>query len=207
MPELVSIKYLFTGSFFGLVAGISPGPLLALVISETIRHNRAAGMKIAVSPILTDLPIILLTLFVFSGFSRTDQVLDYISVAGGVYLLYLAYKTITVKDFHAEEVGRTDNSLVKGIIVNFLSPHPYLFWITVGSPYIIRASGVSIYAVICFVLGFYMFLIGSKMIVAILTSHSKAFLNQKAMIWVLRVLGACLFVFALILMRKGLNLL
>ncbi|MGC9344945.1 MAG: LysE family translocator, partial [Bacteroidales bacterium] len=133
-------------------------------------------------------------------------VLHYISVAGGIYLLYLAYKTITVKDFHADGGERTDNSLVKGIIVNFLSPHPYLFWITVGSPYVIKAWEVSLYAVIYFVLGFYLFLIGSKMIIALLAEHSKAFLNQKVMIWILRILGAALFVFALILLREGMNL-
>jgi threonine/homoserine/homoserine lactone efflux protein len=205
MLEIESLKYLFTGSFFGLVAGISPGPLLALVISETIRHDRTAGMKIAVSPIITDLPVILLTLFVFSRFSQPDQVLNYISVAGGIYLLYLAYKTLAVKDFRTDGVERTDKSLVKGVIVNLLSPHPYLFWITVGSPYVIKASDVNIYAVIFFILGFYLFLIGSKMIVALLAAHSKAFLNQKVMVWVLRILGGALFVFALILLNEGLN--
>ncbi len=48
------LDYLITGITFGFVAGISPGPLLALVISETIKHNHKEGIKIALSPLLTD---------------------------------------------------------------------------------------------------------------------------------------------------------
>ena len=30
-------------------------------------------------------------------------------------------------------------SLTKGVMVNFLSPHPYIFWLTVGGPMTTRA--------------------------------------------------------------------
>lgn len=203
MIEPATLKFLFIGSFFGLVAGISPGPLLALVISETLRYDRTAGIKIAVSPLVTDLPIILLTLFIFSKLSQADRVLAIISLAGGLYLLYLGFKTISVTDFKIGGKGNAGNSLVKGILVNFLSPHPYLFWITVGGPYIMKALDINIPAVIYFVVGFYFFLVGSKIMIAFLASHSKSFLKQNYMIWVLRILGAALFVFAIILIREG----
>lgn len=61
-----SLAILGMGTFFGLTAGISPGPLLTHVITETIKHNRREGIRIAFAPLFTDLPIILVSSFVFS---------------------------------------------------------------------------------------------------------------------------------------------
>jgi len=46
---------------------------LALLLAETLRHGAKAGMKVALAPVITDLPIIALTLFLvanLSGFHR-----------------------------------------------------------------------------------------------------------------------------------------
>jgi threonine/homoserine/homoserine lactone efflux protein len=61
-----SIEFLISGVIFGLVAGISPGPLLTLVISETLRHNKRAGIAIAVAPVLTDVPIVISSIFILT---------------------------------------------------------------------------------------------------------------------------------------------
>jgi len=42
-------------------AGFAPGPLLTLVISETLQHDIKSGVKVALAPIITDLPIIILS--------------------------------------------------------------------------------------------------------------------------------------------------
>ena len=60
------IHYLTIGTVLGLSAGFAPGPLLTLVISETLQHDIKSGIKIALAPIITDLPIIILTLFILS---------------------------------------------------------------------------------------------------------------------------------------------
>jgi threonine/homoserine/homoserine lactone efflux protein len=39
-----------TAVVFGLSAGLSPGPLLTLVIAETLKRGIAAGIRIAVAP-------------------------------------------------------------------------------------------------------------------------------------------------------------
>ena len=53
---------LLTGVIFGLSAGFAPGPLLTLVITQTLKHNIKEGVKVALAPLLTDLPIILAAL-------------------------------------------------------------------------------------------------------------------------------------------------
>ena len=55
------LQILAMGTFLGLAAGFAPGPLLTLVISETLQHDIKSGVKVALAPIITDLPIIFFT--------------------------------------------------------------------------------------------------------------------------------------------------
>ena len=72
--------FFLIGTLLGLSAGLSPGPLLTLLVTETLRHNSKAGINVAISPIITDLPIILLTVFILgqlSGFHSLSFLVQY----------------------------------------------------------------------------------------------------------------------------------
>ena len=53
---------LASGILLGLSAGLAPGPMLALVLAQTLRHGTREGCKVALTPLVTDPPIILVTL-------------------------------------------------------------------------------------------------------------------------------------------------
>jgi len=195
------------GIMLGLYSGCSPGPLLALVISETLRHDVAAGIKVAVAPMLTDLPIILLTVFVLSRFSGFHGVLGGISLLGAGFLLYLAYGCLRTKGVELEIGREKTGSLTLGILVNALSPHPYLFWFSVGAPIILRAKNQGLGSLLAFVGSFYVLLIGSKIALAFLVGRFKSFLSSGAYRIIMRFLGVMLIVLAAVLMREGLRLL
>ena len=57
-----------------------------------------------------------------------------------------------------------------------------------------------------FIVSFYGMLVGSKMLLAILTFKSRSFLQGKAYIFVMRSLGVILLLFALVLFRDGFQL-
>ena len=63
------ISFLASGVVFGLSAGLSPGPLLTLVISETLKHGTRSGIKVALAPLITDTPIVMLAITVVSQVS------------------------------------------------------------------------------------------------------------------------------------------
>ncbi|MDY0351510.1 MAG: LysE family transporter, partial [Desulfobulbaceae bacterium] len=88
------LYFLTVGTVLGLSAGFAPGPLLALVISETLRHGIPAGVRVALAPIITDLPIILLTLLVLAKLSAFHNILGALSLAGGLFLLILAWQSL-----------------------------------------------------------------------------------------------------------------
>lgn len=201
MLEAVSL-----GIILGLTAGFSPGPLLTLVLTETLQHNIRAGIKIAVSPVLTDLPIILLSLFLLSRVSHSDLILGLISIAGGCFILHMGIETIKVKSIPKGSLKKRENSLLKGVIANLLSPHPYLFWITVGGPTISSAMNRGVHAAIGFVAAFYLLLIGSKISLAFITAKSSALLTEKRYRYIMLFLGICLCILSVLLFYDGAKL-
>ncbi len=200
------ITFLTSGVVLGLSAGFAPGPLLALVISETLQHGVRSGIKVAIAPFLTDLPIIILIMFALPRFSNLQPLLGVISVLGGLFLFYLGYESIRIKGVVLDLHGCEPKSFRKGIMVNALSPYPYLFWFSVGMPILYRASEQSTVAALGFVGSFYLLLVGSKVVLALLVGKSTTFLSGRGYIYTMRFLGGLLIVFGLILFRDGIKL-
>ncbi|WP_286019005.1 LysE family transporter, partial [Candidatus Venteria ishoeyi] len=147
------------------------------MISETLEHDTKAGIKVALAPIITDLPIIILTLYVFAQLSRFHKLLGIISLIGGCFVLLMAYESIRTKGNTLNLQAAKSKSLSKGILANALSPHPYLFWLSVGAPTMAKALSLNIFAPLLFMSGFYTFLVGSKVLLAIFVGKSKTFLS------------------------------
>jgi threonine/homoserine/homoserine lactone efflux protein len=201
------IATLTAGLLLGSASGLSPGPLLAFVISQSIRHSAREGVKAAFVPLLTDLPIILLTLTALTFSPRRDLVIGLISLAGGLYLLYLALECLRISPVEVDTEKGPARSLTKGTLINFLSPSPWLFWLTVGGPQVLRAVEHDTLAPLYFCAGFYLPLVGSKVLIALAAGKSRGFLRGKLYLYIMRLLGVALAAFALLTLRDGLHLL
>jgi len=200
--------FLTTGILLGLSAGIAPGPLLALVISETLQHGMKAGIKIGLAPIITDFPIIIITLAVLSKLSDFQLIIGIISLIGGCFVLYLGFKSVFTKglSLNSDNQPPAPKSLQKGILVNAFSPHPYLFWISVGGPITFKAVNHSLISVFAFIASFYIMLVGSKISLAIITGKSRVFLSGRSYIYTMRSLGILLCCLAIFLFKDGFSL-
>lgn len=198
-------QYLFSGAVFGLSAGLSPGPLLTLVISETLKYNAAEGIKVAVSPLLTDLPIILLIILVLSRISDILPLLGVISLCGGLFIAYLGYESIRFTGAEVELHAVPPHSLRKGVAANFLNPSPYLFWLSIGAPMLLKALENDPAGGIMFLVIFYLLLVGSKIVIALAVGKSRSFLKSGYYVLTVRGLGIVLFGFAVYFFRNGLR--
>ena len=197
------LTYIVSGFFLGLT-GLIPGPLLTLVISETLKHGPKEGIKIAASPLITDLPIILVTILIMSRISHTDNILGVIAFGGSIFLLYLAFESLSFKNINSVSATSRTHTIRKGIIANFLNPSPYVFWFTIGAPTIIKAFTENLIYALLFLFVFYAVLVGSKIVIAIITGKTKNFLSSKYYIYMIRFLGIVLFLFAIYFIKNGL---
>ena len=189
--------FLATGILLGLSAGISPGPLLALVITETLKYDAREGIKIALSPLITDIPILVLTVFFISRLSGHMVLIGIISLSGGFFAAYLGWESLRFRgaDLPQLEVMPA-KSLRKGVIANFLNPSPYLFWISIGAPLIVNARKEGPVAVIAFISIFYLPRVGSKIFISLSVGKSRNFLKSSHYVLAIRSLGLTLFLFA-----------
>jgi threonine/homoserine/homoserine lactone efflux protein len=201
------LSYLATGTILGLSAGFAPGPLLALVVSETLQHDMKAGIKVAFVPILTDLPIILFTLFVLAKLARFHLILGGLSIIGACFILYMGIENFRTKRVDLPVNAGKPKSIQRGIIVNVLSPYPYLFWFSVGGPTTIKAMDLGLFAALSFIASFYLLLVGSKVVLAMLVGKSRSFLQGDTYIFSIRLLGIILMLLAGFLFQDGLHLL
>ncbi|HNT88553.1 MAG TPA: LysE family transporter, partial [Candidatus Hydrogenedentes bacterium] len=119
----------------------------------------------------------------------------------------LAYESFRTGALDPDAECAKPQSLSKGVIVNALSPHPYLFWLTVGAPIVVKAWADRPIAAGGFVAGFYGFLVGSKVLIAVLVGNSRRFLTGRAYVCLMRALGALLLLFSVLLFRNALALL
>jgi threonine/homoserine/homoserine lactone efflux protein len=199
--------YSLTGLLLGLSAALTPGPLFLLVVSQSLRRGTLAGMQVAVAPLLTDLPIFGASLWLAQRLSQQPFWLALISLAGGLFLCYLAWETFRSHPPSARPSAKTLAPWLQGAITNGLNPHPYFFWFTVGGPLALRGFAASPAAGAGFIGGMYLTLVGGKLLLAWMAGHGRQFLlDRPAFQWLVRALGAALLVYALWFLHHGCKL-
>jgi len=207
--------FLLAGILLGLSGGLAPGPLLALVASETLRHGVRAGIRVALAPLLTDLPIVLAAVLLLRPLTDQHLPLALIHFGGGMYLVWLGILGLR---FQGTDLGSADptGALRRGAIANFLNPSPYLFWLAVGAPITLDAQhhGWPLDAqhhgwpaVAAFVTAFYASLVGSKALLAIALSRARPILHDRGYVALMRGLGVSLLLYAGLFLRDGWRLL
>jgi len=199
-----SIWAVFTaGLLLGAPSGLAPGPMLLLIISETLRHGKRAGVKVACIPLLTDAPIVLASSMLFTQITNMNMLLGGISIVGSIFLLNLGIKSM--RETNSEFLDYTPHPLLlkEIMITNLSNPNPYLFWFTVGAPLMVRSFQRNLSTGVSFLVSFYVGLVGVKIIIAITTSKSRDFLQGFLYRRTMKLLSMMLIGFAVYLMLEG----
>ena len=200
------ITFLIQGAALGITAAASPGPFQTFLISRSLSGGWRRGAPIAIVPLITDLPIILFALFLLG--KLPPFFFTGIRFAGGAFVLYLAWATFKEwqsgdgNDSH--EYASAITGLKRGILVNFLSPGPYLFWGLINGPILLTALRQSALHGAAFLFGFYGIFISSLFLLAILFHQARRFGSQVVRVLLLMSI-LILVVFGGILIWQGIN--
>jgi threonine/homoserine/homoserine lactone efflux protein len=200
-------ELLSAAAAFGLSGGFSPGPLMALVVAQSLAQGTRAGIAIAVAPLVTDGPIVVASVLLLGRIQDSEAALGIVSLAGGALLASwgvagLRDQSVEFKDVETGTDGL--KALAKGIAANLLNPSPYLFWLAVGAPLLVRAAERGPGTAVVFLAMFYLALVGSKCLVAVLVARSRSILRGPAYLWANRILAVVLLIYAVIFVRAGL---
>lgn len=190
------------GLSLGLGAGLAPGPLLALVIRTALQDGAAAGVRVAFSPLVTDVPIIVVAVLLAA--SLPEEVLGVLGIAGGAFVVWLGVEALRDEPAPAEAAAGAaapQRDVMRGALTNALSPHPWVFWLTVGAP--ILAQGTAADAAL-FLFAFYLLLIGAKVVLALGVGAGRERLMQgRGYLVLLRASAVLLLVTGVLLAYEG----
>lgn len=159
MMAAVAIK----GIAFGFAAAVQPGPFQAYIVTQTLNHGWRRALPAAFAPLITDGPIIALVFLVLLSIPTWIQ--QFLYLAGGLFLLYLATNTFREwQRFDESLPGATRSgaqTLIEAALVNMLNPGPYLFWSLVAGPILLAGWRVAPAYGLGFLIFFYAALIAS----------------------------------------------
>lgn len=192
------------GLVLGFSAGIAPGPLTLLVITQTLQYGLREGFKVSIAPLITDLPIICVCIFVLSNLSNVPMVLAMISFIGAYFLFKMAIQNWRAPAINVEKNSEKPGSLLRGITTNLLNPHPYIFWLTIGSPIILENRSSELNSAILFIGGMFTMMIGVKIIIAWIAKEFRPYLAGAGYRFLLRASAVTLVYFSLTFIREGL---
>lgn len=162
--------YLAQGAALGFGAAVAPGPFQAFLASRSLRGGARRSLPLALAPLASDGPVVLLVVATLSR--APGWLLRGLELAGGVFLLWLAYSS-----WRALASGpggppaadeRAGGSFLRAALVNALGPGPWVYWSTVTGPILVRAWGESPGRALVFVAAFYLLLVGGNAALVVL---------------------------------------
>jgi threonine/homoserine/homoserine lactone efflux protein len=157
------LELMIKGASFGLNAGISPGPLQAYLLSSTLTLGWRRAMPIIFAPLITDAPIIFVCAFLLD--QLPNEFLLALRVVGGLFVLWLAWLTFKSARQYVPPSADVElpagSPLPRALMMNYLSPGPYIFWTSVTGPLLSDAFNVSPLNAGLFLLSFYVPFLGT----------------------------------------------
>ncbi len=197
---------LVTAVTLGLAAGLTPGPLLTLVLAETLKYGVREGMKVVVAPMLTEVPLVAGSAWLIGRLAVNDVVFGVISLLGAAAVAYIGWENLRVRHVAFDLSEAVPRSFRKGLIVGLLNPYAYLFWLTIGGPLMVQgAEADGPMAAVGFATAFFATMLGAKAVIAWGVARSRGRLPDRVYVYTLRGLGAALLIFAALLARDGIG--
>jgi threonine/homoserine/homoserine lactone efflux protein len=205
MTEITILTLFLQGAALGFAAAITPGTFQTYLISESLSGGFRRAAPIAFAPLISDIPIIIISLLILNQLPA--YFLRLVSIAGGVFALYLAWRLWSSwrsgTEIQIDEDQNRKGALRRGVIANFLTPGPYLFWTLVSGPILLEAGRQSIAFGAAFLIGFYGIMVAGLLGIALLISQARR-LGPRVVRGLLLLSCIILVIFAGVLITQGL---
>ncbi|HPR74345.1 MAG TPA: LysE family transporter [Spirochaetota bacterium] len=133
------ISFLFQSVLITLPGLFTPGPVTAITVERgTVSPH--AGAFVTMGHGVVELPFVILLFTGLGRFTGYSSVRVVLALAGGAFLLYMAWKTFRSRNaLPVKSAGAFRSSFSAGMFMTIANPFLLLWWGTVGSTLIFRA--------------------------------------------------------------------
>lgn len=162
MPTDSLVAILVFSFFASLGAVVSPGPVMAAIVTEAPRQGWRVGPLVAVGHTLLELILVVLLGLSLSFGLATPLARRMIAIAGGLVLIFIGLSyilgtwrgRITLPQADETSPQRSWPSMILlGVVTTVSNPFWYTWWVTVAAGYLAQARQLSTLAVAIFYIG------------------------------------------------------
>jgi len=200
------LSYLIFGITYAFAAAVQPGPLQTYIISQTLKKGWRPTLPAAFAPVISDIPILTLVLFLLS--TMPDSFIVILRIGGGLFLLYLGFRAFkSWKEFDEDQTISNESgqqTLFNAVFVNILNPAPYLGWSLIMGPLFLEGWRLAPINGIAMIIGFYLTMILTLAGIVILFGFARKF-GPKVSKLLIGLSSIVLFVFGIYQLWLGIN--
>ena len=200
------LRYFIFGITYAFAAAVQPGPLQTYIISQTLKKGWRPTLPAAFAPVISDIPILILVLFLLS--TMPDSFIVILRIGGGLFLLYLGFRAFkSWQGFDADQTISNESgqqTLFNAVFVNILNPAPYLGWSLIMGPLFLEGWRVAPINGIAMIIGFYLTMILTLAGIIILFGCARK-LGPKVSKLLIGFSSIVLFVFGIYQLCLGIN--
>jgi len=162
MPDIPALGIFGISFGVGLSGAVSPGPLLAFNIRETVRRGFMAGPYVVTGHAILELVVVVALALGLTQLLDSDPAVAAIGILGGLFLLWMGWGMLRnpgrgAPDSTGHHHGRTHGSIrdpiVGGILVSLSNPYWAIWWITVGAALMTRSLELGLVGIGAFYVG------------------------------------------------------
>jgi len=172
----------------GLATAVVPGPIVILLIVETLKYGWRAGAAVAAGPVLIDAFVMLPLALVVQGLLTSRSLQIIFGLAGLVFLLYLGMNMLITANRADELVSSREIAAIspaasfrRALLAQLLSPMAYAFWATVGAVMVRQAFATGgLVSAIIFPVSFWMGTLIVAGVLITLTAAGRSTLKSRA---------------------------
>ncbi len=180
------LSYAILGATYAFAAAVQPGQFQAYLNSQANTNGWRRALPAALAPILSDIPIICVTMVVLT--QVPTLFIHLLQLAGGAFLLYLAFGALrSCRDRQqklAVPPARMHQTVFKAALVNLLNPNPFLAWALIMGPLLIQAWGKTPANGIALLVAFYSMMLLSCAAIILLFSLARSLGPRVALVLV-----------------------
>src|SRR2546421_2214505 len=130
------VATVLAGMGIGLSLGAPPGPVNAIIASQTVTRSWRAGFLVGVGATTADTIFLAIAFLARSAVAGIGPYVPFIALLGAGVMGYFAWSAVhswrQAPNILASKPDEHTKSYITGLSVNITSPYPILWWLTAG---------------------------------------------------------------------------
>lgn len=146
----------------GFSGAAMPGPVTALIVTETAKRGFIAGPLITIGHVLLELGMVAALFLGLRDALNQNWVAGGIGIIGGLVLLWLGFEIVQSAwrgkvslnlAAPTQDANASRHPIVGGIVTTVFNPYWFVWWLTVGAAYLVTFRAFGWIGIIAFYFG------------------------------------------------------